>query len=61
MKLHIVMKNGNVYTLPLNERTEITFKPERIYFTQYWEMGYQPYNIPETYYMEDIEKFEWIN
>lgn len=62
MKLKITMKDGIQYELPLNQRTEIIFKYDRIQFTQYYEIGYPMYDLPENYniYYEDINNWEWV-
>lgn len=56
------MKDGIQYELPLNQRTEIIFKYDRIQFTQYYEIGYPMYDLPENYniYYEDINNWEWV-
>lgn len=60
MKLKITMKNKETITLPLNQRTGITFKYDRIQFTQYEAViGHRPYDLLENYYYEDIENWKW--
>ena len=59
-KLKIRMIDGMEYELPLHSRTMITFKHDRIQFTQYEAViGYRPYDLPENYYYEDIENWKW--
>lgn len=59
-KLKIRMIDGLKYELPLNQRTEINFKYDRIQFTQYEAViGHRPYDLPENYYYEDIENWKW--